>query len=91
MKDRNVPYPVYPAPMPGMPPMGGMPCGPMPPMGGMPPMNNMPSMPAPTIPPMHKNHEMIEQKLASLDKRITHLENLVGSTTNYNASNFQVM
>jgi len=86
MKDRNVPYPVYPMNQ-GMPMMNQcMPAGPMPPMSGMPPMQNIPA-----IPPMPKHHDMCEQKLVSLEKRVAHLENLVGTTGSYNASNFQVM
>ena len=86
MKDRNMPYPVYPMPY-------GMPGGQCPPMGMMP---NMPVMP-----PYkghekghdgYKSHEMMEQKLAALDKRVTNLENLVGASgAGYSTSNYQVM
>ena len=87
MKDRNMPYPVYPMPN-GMPcpPMNGMMPPPMPPYKGYDGQNGYKGYDG------YKNHDMIEQKLASLDKRVTHLENVVGSTnTNYASSNFQIM
>ncbi len=98
-KDRNcgmAPYPIYPMPasnmMMGMPmgaPMGapmGMPMGMPSGCGGA-----MPATPSSQSFMQMQDNKDLSAQVANLEKRVSALENMVGTNSNYNTSNFQMM
>lgn len=91
-KDRNcgVPYPIYPMPNPNMMPNMGMPMGMPNMMPNMMPNTGMPNMGTTNMPSQNYSTD-INNQINNLEKRVTALENMVGTNTNYNPNNFQIM
>ena len=81
-KDRacGMPYPVY-GPMPGYMPNMGVPV--------MPNMNGG-IMQTPTT-SQNTDINTLNSKVNSLEKRVAALESLMGNSSNYNPSNYQMM